>query len=312
MDDLHVVFGASGGAGGAVVRALAERGSAVRAASRSGGGPGPESVDRVRADATDPGAARAACAGAAVVYHCINVPYAEWESTLPAVMDNLLAGAEASGATLVYCDNLYMYGEVEGPITEDTPRAATGAKGRLRITLADRLMEAHAAGRVRATIGRGSDFYGPGAANTIAGHLVFPAVVAGKKAYWIGALDQPHTLNYIDDFARGLITLGTDPRAAGHVWHVPAGPAPTGREFIEMAFAAATLPARVGLYRRWAVRLAGLFDRQMRELTEVLHQFERPFLLDATRFTDTFGEPGLTPMPDAIVRTLAWHRGAPT
>lgn len=304
MSDLHVVFGASGGAGGAVVRMLADQGKRVRAVSRSGGGPRPDGVEGFQADATDPAAARRACEGAAVVYHCVNVPYAEWGATLPTVMDSLLAGAETAGATLVYCDNLYMYGPPDGPMTEETPRAATGPKGRLRIALADRVLEAHAAGRVRATIGRGSDFYGPGAGNTVAGQLVLPAVAAGKKAHWIGALDQPHSLNYIDDFARALIILGEDERAAGEVWHVPAGPAPTGREFIEMAFAAATRPPKVGVYGRWAIRLVAVFDRQMREALEILYQFERPFILDGGKFTRTFGDLGLTPMPDAIARTL--------
>lgn len=304
MSGLHVVFGASGGAGGAVVRVLAARGTPVRAVSRSGGGaPGP-GVESVRADATDPAAARDACAGASVVYHCVNVPYPQWLATLPVVMDTLLASAAEAGATLVYCDNLYMYGEVDGPISESTPQRASGAKGRLRIDLADRVLEAHAAGRVRTTIGRASDFYGPGATNTVAGQLVFPAVAAGRKAHWIGDLDQPHSLNYIDDVALALITLGTDSRAAGAVWHIPAGPAPTGREFIEMAFAAATMPRNVGVYRRSAIRLIGLFDRQRRELLEILHQFERPFEIDGRRFSDTFGDDWLTPMPEGVAGTL--------
>ncbi len=305
MGDLHVVFGASGGAGAAVVRTLAARGSNVRAISRSGGGRAGAGVESVSADATDVAAARDACAGASVVYHCVNVPYGEWASTLPVVMDNLLASAAEAGATLVYCDNLYMYGQVDGPITETTSQQAAGAKGRLRIDLADRVLEAHAAGRVQAAIGRASDFYGPGATNTVAGQLVFPAVAAGGKAHWIGDLDQPHSLNFIDDVARALVTLGSDARAAGSVWHIPAGPAPTGREFIEMAFAVAAKPRKVGVYGRGAIRLVGLFDRQRREILEILHQFERPFVIDGTRYADTFGDDWLTPMPQGLARTLA-------
>lgn len=310
MSELHVVFGASGGAGGAVVRALAASGARVRAVSRSGRGSYPEGVEAVRADATDAAAAREAGHGADVMHHCVNVPYSEWVATLPAVMTSLVAAAEESGARLVYCDNLYMYGEVEGPITEETPRRATGVKGRLRIELADRLLEAHAAGRVRAVIVRGSDFFGPGAPNTLAGQLVFPAVVEGRKARWIGSLDQPHSLNYIDDFARCMVTLAGDPRADGEVWHVPAGPALTARAFIERVFEVAGRPPKIGVYPRWMVRLAGLFDAQLREGLEVLHQFERPFVLDASKYTRAFGEPGLTPLPDAIARTLAWQESA--
>jgi nucleoside-diphosphate-sugar epimerase len=308
VDELHVVFGAGGGAGGAVVRALAETGQEVRAVTRSGGTL-PAGVEDVRADARDRDAVRRACEEATVVYHCVNVPYGDWEAVLPGIMDALIDGASRAGARLVYCDNLYMYGPVSGPIREDSPARATGAKGRLRIRLADTLLAAHADGRVEATVGRGSDFFGPGAANTVAGMLVFPAVVAGRKAHWLGSLDAPHSLNYIDDFARGLVTLGRADGAPGEVWHLPPGETVTGRAFVERAFAAAGRPPRVGLYRSWMIRLLGIFDRQMRELMEVLYQFEKPFVLDGTKFTAAFGDPGLTPLDEAIERTLAWQRG---
>lgn len=305
---MNVVVGAGGGAGGAMVRELAAREKPVRAVTRSGRGDWPAGVESVRADAADPEATREACAGASVVYHCVNVPYPQWETTLMPVMNSIIAAAGSADATLVYCDNLYMYGPIVGPISEASAQQAGSAKGRLRIRLADRLMEAHAAGRVRAAIGRGSDFFGRGAANTVGGQLVFPAVAAGKKAHWIGALDQPHSQHYVDDFARGLVTLGTSPRAAGEVWHIPANGAPTGREFIEMAFAAAGTEPKVGLYPRWMMRLASVFSRDMREILEVLYQFEQPFVTDASKFTETFGQLGLTPMREAVARTVEWQQ----
>ena len=311
MSDLHVVFGAGGGAGSAVVRALLAEGKTVRAVTRSGLDAPPEGVEDVRADATEAEAARQACAGAAVVYHCVNTPYATWPDTLPAIMQNLIRGAGDAGARLVYCDNLYMYGPGSGTMSERTPLAAEGPKGRIRIRLAETLFEAHEAGRVRATSGRGSDFFGPGATNTIAGFLVFPAVLEGKKARGIGALDAPHTLSFIDDFGRGLVRLGREERALGEVWHIPAGPPLTGREFIERVFDVAGEPARIGVHGRWAIRLAGLFDSQMRELLEVLYQFEEPFVMDASKYEDAFGPTELTPLDEAISRSLEWHAAHP-
>ncbi len=307
---MNVVLGAGGGAGQAVVRQLMAQGEPVRAVTRSGEGDWPEGVEVHRADAMDPEAAREACADAGVVYHCVNVPYPQWTSTLPTVMDSVIAAAEAADATLVYCDNLYAYGPVDGPITEDSPLRAGGSKGRLRIRLAETLLAVHAAGRVRATIGRGSDFFGPGAGNTMAGQLVFPAVVAGKQARWIGALDQPHSQNYVDDFARGLITLGTSPRALGEVWHIPANGSPTGRELIEMAFAAAGTEPKVGLYPRWMMKLISVFSRDMREIVEILYQFEEPWILDGSKFTSTFDELELTPMREAVAKTVEAYREA--
>jgi nucleoside-diphosphate-sugar epimerase len=170
------------------------------------------------------------------------------------------------------------------------------------------LLAAHAAGSVRATIGRGSDFFGPGAASTVAGQLVFPAVMAGKRAHWIGSLDAPHTLSFTGDFARGLVTLGTDSRALGEIWHIPAAPPVTGREFIELAFEVAGQSPNIGLHGRRMMQLAGLFNRQMREVLEVLDQFESPFVLNAEKFTRTFGDLGVTNLREAIARTLEWER----
>lgn len=306
--NLHVVFGAGGGAGGAVVRALASRGESVRAITRSGRAEVPRGVESLSADAGEPLSAQRACNGASIVYNCVNVPYHEWEATLPRVMEALIAAAGDAGATLVYCDNLYMYGRVQDEMRETAPAAAASGKGLLRGRLASRLLAAHEAGRVQATIGRGSDFFGPGATSTVAGQLVFPAVVAGKRAYWIGSLDAPHTLNYTEDFARGLVTLGADSRALGGIWHIPAAAPVTGREFIELAFEMAGRSPKIGVHPRMMMRFAGLFNRQMREVLEVLYQFESPFVLNAEKFTRTFGDLGVTPLREAIARTLEWER----
>ena len=58
---------------------------------------------------------------------------------MPALMAGTIEGAAFSGAKLVYCDNLYMYGQVSGPITEDMPYRATTRKGRTRARVAETL-----------------------------------------------------------------------------------------------------------------------------------------------------------------------------
>lgn len=306
MPDVHVVLGANGGAGAAVVRALSDQQVPVRAVMRRAPTRAlPPGVELALADARDAGALDQACRGAAAVYHCINVPYADWQAMLPGILENAIRASANAEAVLMYSDNLYMYGKPGGPMTEQHPRAASGHKGKLRAQLEDRVLKAHAAGDVRAAIGRASDFFGPGAENTIAGRLVFPAVRHGKRAHWVGSLDAPHTMNYIDDVARALIVLATDERAWGEVWHLPADDPVTGREFIRMAFEVAGREPRIGMYPRWMMRLAGLFDRQLRELVEVLYQFEEPFVLDSSRFMSTFEGFIVTPTREAIARTIA-------
>ena len=80
------------------------------------------------------------------------------------------------------------------PMTEETPQRATGRKGRARIVMAVRLLEAHRSGRVRVAIGHSSDYYGPRGKSSVAGDQVFRAALKGKKARWPGSLDTRHHL----------------------------------------------------------------------------------------------------------------------
>jgi nucleoside-diphosphate-sugar epimerase len=306
-DGLHVVFGASGGAGGAIVRELTARGQRVRAVTRSGVANQPAAVEVVRADAANPDQVRQAMAGATVVYHAVNVPYPAWSERLPPIMEALIEGAAATGVTLVYVDNLYLYGPVAGAITEDLPPRATTRKGRLRARLAEQLLQAHATGRIRAAIGRASDFYGPGGVASFVGERLFTAVLSVRTAMWAGTLDLPHSLTYIDDFARVLITLGEQEAAWGHIWHAPPAEALTGRQFLELVFDEAGLPPKIGAYRPWQLKLVGLFNPTVRELGELSYQFTAPFVLDGNHYQRTFGG-AATPHRDAIRRTLGWYR----
>ena len=304
---LHVVLGASGGIGGAVARELAAQGQHVRAVNRSGKADLPAQVELVRGDALDAESMRAVCVGASVVYNCVNVPYPEWEAKFPPMMKNILAAASAANAKLIFADNLYMYGPVVGLITEDKPYNAPGHKGKLRARMANELMEQCRAGKVRVAIGRASDYYGPGATNAIAGKDLFTAVITGKKAMWAGSLDQPHTLTYIRDFARGLIVLGEREEALGQTWHIPGAEPITGREFIQMAFQAAGTTPQMGAYSRLMVRLAGLFSPMIREVDEVLYEFEKPYCVSGEKFARAFGAIA-TSHREAIKETVAWYK----
>jgi nucleoside-diphosphate-sugar epimerase len=132
--------------------------------------------------------------------------------------------------------------------------------------------------------------------------------VGGKRARWLGSLDQPHTLNYLEDMARALVTLGERDEADGQVWHVPADEPLTGRQFLALAFEAAGHPSKVGVLPRPMIRIGGLFNPLVRELNETLYQFERPFVLDASKFQRAFGPFEPTAHREALRRTVDWFR----
>jgi nucleoside-diphosphate-sugar epimerase len=305
---LHVILGATGGVGQRIARMLADQGARVRAVNR-GGQPveGAESVEVMAADLTNRESALAACKGASVVYHCAGAPYSQWATLFPIMLDNIIAAASDAGATLVYTDNCYMYSPSAQPLTEDSPQQPITRKGKVRKQLADAILAAHVQGRIRATIGRASDFYGPGVRSSMVGEQVFDALVRGKRVPWLGKLDVPHAFSYVDDFARGLITLGAHDQALGQVWHIPAAPALTGRQFLDLAGDAAGVRVRALPISGTMMRVLGLTTPVLRETRELLYEYTEPYLFDGSKYTSAFGG-APTPHTEAMRQTVAWYR----
>ncbi|MEV1245264.1 NAD-dependent epimerase/dehydratase family protein [Nonomuraea sp. NPDC050022] len=304
MSDLHVVLGATGGVGSAVVAELTARGHRVRAVSRGAA----SGRDGLRADVTTTEGALAACQGAAVVYQCAQPKYERWAEEFPGLIRTILTGVEAAGAKLVMADNLYVYGPVDGHMTEDLPHAAITRKGRARAEVDELILDAHRSGRVRATMGRASDYYGPGGVNTTYGPTIFAAALAGKTARWVGDLDQPHTVAYLPDIAAGLVTLGERADADGRSWHLPAAEAITGRQFLDLVRAAVGGELKTAGLGRGMQRLIGLFNPTVRELGETWYQRDRPFIADDSAFRKAFGPVEVTPHAEGIAATLDWFR----
>ncbi|HEY4871190.1 MAG TPA: NAD-dependent epimerase/dehydratase family protein [Candidatus Dormibacteraeota bacterium] len=306
----NVVFG-TGPLGLAVARQLMSSGLRVRLVNRSGKVDAPKGVEVVAADVTDPVVAGRVCDGAAVVFHCASGPYGRWTQTLPPIMNGIIEGAAAAGARLVYGDNLYMYGPVDGPIREDLPNRPIGPTTRVRAEVATALMNAHAVGKVRATIGRASDFYGPRARQSKVGDGVFARALAGKPAQTVGDPDALHTYTFIHDFAAGLVTLAQRDEALGEVWHIPSDETLTTRRFIEIVFEQLQRPAQLQTVPRLMISMLGVFIPAMRSVKETLYQSERPWVVDHGKFARAFGSRP-TPHEQAIAETLAWFQGKPT
>lgn len=303
---LHVIFG-SGPLGKAVARELLTRKQAIRLINRSGRAEVPNNVEVTAADAADPATATRAAAGAAIIYHCAQPPYVQWPSQAADLTKGILGAAEATGARLVYGDNLYMYGPVSAPLVESLPNRPVGPNGRTRAELATELLAAHRTGRAQVTIARASDFFGPFATNSIVGEQVFGRALQGKPAQVLGNPETPHSYTFIEDFARAMIILGERDEALGEAWHVPSGEALTTREFIGLVYREVGREPRLSTAPSWAIRLLGLVNPTMRAVSEVLYQSDGPWVLDSAKFSQAFGDI-TTPKNEAIARTLAWYR----
>ncbi|MFJ7156295.1 NAD-dependent epimerase/dehydratase family protein [Streptomyces sp. NPDC101118] len=308
---LHVVVG-FGPAGAATARLLAGQGHEVRVITRAGGaGRSPEAgIEHVALDASDGERLAGAAQGAVALYGCASPAYHQWADAWPALAGALCAAAEASGAVLVMLGNLYGYGPVSGPMTEDLPLAATGPKGRVRAAAWEQARALHEQGRIRAVEVRASDFFGPGVVE--GGHLagrVVPRVMRGKSVSSLGDPDAPHSWTYLPDVAGALVELAGEERAWGRAWHVPTVPARSTRQMVELlAGEAGSGPVQVRALPPAVLTLAGLFSPLLRELKEIRYQFDEPFVVDCAAYESEFA---LRPTPlDAQVKaTVDWWRG---
>lgn len=276
---LHVIVGA-GPVGTATATLLADRGERVRVVTRSGGGLDHPSVERVAADATDAGRLSELAEGAAVLYNCASPLYHRWLTDWPPLASSLLTAAERSGAVLASVSNLYGYGEVTGPITADTPLAATHPKLKLRADMWRDALARHDAGRIRTTEVRGSDYI---EANSIFSMVLAAPLRAGKRASVPAPMDVPHSWTSITDVARTLVTAADDERAWGSAWLVPTNPPLTVRElatrFTEVH---GTPPPKLTQVPYAVLWTAGLFSPMIRELRTTRYQFTSPWVLDSS------------------------------
>lgn len=295
---------------GPVGQSLAEefrrRGVKVRLATRSGRGPAGFEVQAL--DARDAQAVKAAAQGATILVHAVGVPYPEWATELPPIQTAVLAAAEATGAVAVFVENLYAF-EATMPLSEATPERPSSKKGEIRRQLTEQWREAHRSGRVKAVSVQASDYFGPGATRTDTSHFgnrFFPAFEAGKTTAFLGDPDQLHSMTYLPDYARALADVALSPEAWGQSWVCPCVGPTTFRAVAEAFGREAGRRVRVGTLPRGIVKLLGLFSPMIREVVEMLYQFEKPFTVDSRKFEARFGWKA-TDLGAAVKATWAAH-----
>jgi len=313
MSELHVVLG-TGAIGRATAEELVKNGKTVRVVNRSGTMvEAPAGVEIIASDLYDQAKIRELTRGAKVVYQCAQPRYSKWTEKFPPLQQAIIEGLSGSSTKLVIVENLYMYGATNGvPMTEAMPHHAHTHKGKVRSEISKTALAAHAAGKMRVAIARGSDFFGPwGLGTTVMGERTFYSMLQRKAANLVGNIDVPHTHTYTKDFGRALVILGEREEADGQVWHVPNdSPRVTQREMVEMIAREMGIKPKMNVMGKSMMWVGGLFIPEAREVVEMMYEFEQPFIVDSSKFEDTF-DMKATPIREAIKETVAWYKSHP-
>ncbi len=274
---VHAVIG-SGPVGRHLVARLVSSGASVRVITRSG--IAVDGADAIICDAADPEALCSATSGASVIYNAANpARYYQWAQVWPPLAASILAAAEAHDAVLATVGNLYAYGPVTGPISENTPLAPTALNGRIRRDMWLDALAAHDAGRARVVEARGGNYVGAGVQSFF--DRATRALRAGKSPSGLGDVSQPMTWTYPGDMATTLIAAANRDDSLGRPWHVPSNPARSQQELVDDLADAAGVPRRrirplpTALLRslRPAVPI-------LRPVVSLMYQYEAPFIMD--------------------------------
>ena len=184
-----------------------------------------------------------------------------WRQAWPKAIGNFVAACEATGARMVFVDNLYMYGPQTNPLVETmtlrrdciSPASPWPASRPTRIWT-----EACDQGRARVAALRAPDFYGPDVGLGYLGDPTIGRMAQGKRATVLGSADIPHDYAYVPDIGRAVATLLAAPDSAyGQAWHVPCAPTRTTRQILQIAADALGVKLKLIVLPEFAVAALG-------------------------------------------------------
>jgi len=287
---VQTILGAGGIIGKELAKYLPKYTDRIRLVSRN-----PTKVniadETVSADLVDAAQTFKAVQGSEVVYLTAGIPYniRTWQSQWPIIMKNVINACKKHNAKLVFFDNVYSYGRVNGWMTENTSKNPSSRKGEVRKKIADAIMDEVERGNLKAIIARAADFYGPNTPLSFVNVMVFENFKKGKKAQWLINDKAKHSLTYTPDAGKATAILGNAESAYNQVWHLPTDRnALTGKEFIEKVAAEFGVSPRYMVLPRWMVRMVGLFNGIARESVEMLYQNDSDYLFDSSKFDKAF------------------------
>lgn len=287
---LHTILGAGGTISNELYPLLVASGEKVRLVSRKA--KLVKNAESVAADVTNYQDVLSAVEGSDIVYLLVGLEYNinVWKKSWPIIMTNVINACKATSSKLIFFDNVYMYGKVDGRMTEETAFNPCSKKGEVRAAIATQLLNEMKAGSIQALIARAADFYGPvGFATSVANMLVFKNMKVGKTAQWLADTKLPHSFTYVPDAAKGLVILGKDDNAFGQTWHLPTAANPlTGEQFVALAAGYMNAKKNISVVSKFMLQVMGLFIRPLKESVEMIYQNNAAYIFDSSKFNKAY------------------------
>ena len=289
---MQTILGSGGAIGVELAKALKDFTDEIRLVSRH-----PEKVnptdELLPADLLNPEDVKRAVEGSTVVYITVGFQYNHkiWKESWPRLMRSVIDACIENNCKLVFFDNIYMYDPacLDG-MTEETPINPSSKKGAVRAGLVEMIMSHVDSGKLNALIARSADFYGPGIKGTsVLSETVIDPLSKGKKANWMGSVNHKHSYTYTPDAGKATAMLGNSETAYNQVWHLPTAADPmTGKEWIEAIAKEFGVKPRYQVLSRFMIRVLGIFIPVMKEMLEMMYQYDRDYVFNSGKFNREF------------------------
>lgn len=232
-----------------------------------------------------------------------------WEKEWPKIIQNAIDACRHYKSRLIFFDNVYAYGKVDGWMTEETPYNPCSRKGRVRQQIAEHLMNEHGKDRFEVMIVRSADFYGPDTNNSFLNAMVLSKFAKGKRAQWMLDAQKAHSFTYTPDAAKAMVFLGNQPDTFGQIWHLPTDPRPlTGQQLIEMAAKSFGVNPRYSTYSRKFLKMVGWFNDIVKENEEMLYQNEFDYKFSSEKFRKAYPDFPITSYEDGFRATAERYK----
>ena len=288
---LHTILGAGGPVGNSLATALANLYKPVRLVSRQ-----PLVANNgqswFKADLTILEDVIKALEGSEVAYLTIGLPYSTkiWREYWPLVMKNVTTACLRHGVRLVFFDNIYALSPNHlNPITESSPLQPCSKKGDIRAEVVRIMMEAVEKKGMMGLIARSADFLTLEENKGMIKPLLYDRMKKNQRAQWICNARVIHNFSYLPDLGKGTALLGTSPDVMQQVWNLPTDPTPTtGADWIRLMAEEMHASEKYTTISAGMIKLLGLFIPYMRELVEMLYQYDRDYFFDSSKFNSHF------------------------
>jgi len=304
-DELHVVLGAKGVSGIALLNELKKSNKNCKGVIRSGGIDG---TPFIHANLLNKKEAEVATNLASHVYLCVGLQYSTkiWENEWPIIMENVISACEISNSKLIFLDNIYMYGPIplNVPFDETHPRSPSSKKGKVRKKISEMVVQAYKLNRIKALIARSADFYGPNVTNCALYPSFIENIINNKNPQSIAKLKVRHTYSYIPDIAKALVLLASEESCYGEVWHLPVSEAITITEVTILINKILKTNYEVSYLPSLVRKALSLFIPSLAELNEMMYQFDYDYIMSYDKFKNKFPNFKETPMEEGLRNML--------